>query len=150
MDIEKIKTHMCANYCKHFAEIRATFEDIDRGQEELDRICEHCPLNELEDVGFGSAVKISKNDKVIIESTVWLKNDVFSEIAETIKKQFNESQLVFLPHGITAKVISSDVIPCEDCKWWDDKYEAERCTHDFGCRWAKPNNFCGYAERRTE
>lgn len=48
MDIEKIKTHMCDNYCKHFAEIRATFEDIDRGQEELDRICEHCPLNELE------------------------------------------------------------------------------------------------------
>lgn len=42
-----------------------------------------------------------------------------------------------------------EVIPCEDCKWWDDKYEAERCTHDFGCRWAKPNNFCGYAERRT-
>ena len=68
----------------------------------------------------------------------------------TIKKQFNESQLVFLPHGITAKVVSSDVIPCEDCKWWDDKYEAERCTHDFGCRWAKPNNFCGYAERRME
>lgn len=50
MDIEKIKTQMCDNYCKHFAEIRATFEDIDRGQEELDRICEHCPLNELEDV----------------------------------------------------------------------------------------------------
>lgn len=43
-----------------------------------------------------------------------------------------------------------EVIRCEDCKWWDDKYEAERCTHDFGCRWAKPNNFCGYAERRTE
>lgn len=50
MDIEKIKTQMCDNYCKHFAEIRATFEDIDRGQEELDRICEHCPLNELEEV----------------------------------------------------------------------------------------------------
>lgn len=49
MDIEKIKTQMCDNYCKHFAEIRATFEDIDRGQEELDRICEHCPLNELEE-----------------------------------------------------------------------------------------------------
>lgn len=48
MDIEKIKTQMCDNYCKHFEEIRATFEDIDRGQEELDRICEHCPLNELE------------------------------------------------------------------------------------------------------
>ena len=50
MDIEKIKTQMCDNYCKHFEEIRATFEDIDRGQEELDRICEHCPLNELEKV----------------------------------------------------------------------------------------------------
>ena len=50
MDIEKIKTQMCDNYCKHFAEIRATFEDIDRGQEELDRICERCPLNELEEV----------------------------------------------------------------------------------------------------
>ena len=50
MDIEKIKTQMCDNYCKHFAEIRATFEDIDRGQEELDRICEHRPLNELEEV----------------------------------------------------------------------------------------------------
>ena len=50
MDIEKIKTQMCDNYCKHFAEIRATFEDIDRGQEELDRVCEHCPLNELEEV----------------------------------------------------------------------------------------------------
>ena len=50
MNIEKIKTQMCDNYCKHFAEIRATFKDIDRGQEELDRICEHCPLNELEEV----------------------------------------------------------------------------------------------------
>ena len=50
MDIEKIKTQMCDNYCKHFEEIRATFEDIDRGQEELDRICEHCPMNELEEV----------------------------------------------------------------------------------------------------
>lgn len=58
MDIEKIKTQMCDNYCKHFAEIRATFEDIDRGQEELDRICEHCPLNELEDAG-GEYIRVA-------------------------------------------------------------------------------------------
>ena len=50
MDIEKIKTLMCDNYCKHFERIRETFEDIDGGQEELERICEHCPLNELEEV----------------------------------------------------------------------------------------------------
>lgn len=50
MDIEKIKTLMCDNYCKHFDRIRATFDDIDEGQEELDRICERCPLNELEEV----------------------------------------------------------------------------------------------------
>ena len=48
MDIEVIKTRICDNYCKHFERIRETFEDIDVGQEELDRICEKCPLNELE------------------------------------------------------------------------------------------------------
>lgn len=150
MDIEKIKTQMCDNYCKHFEEIRATFEDIDRGQEELDRICEHCPLNELEDVGFGSAVKISKNDKVIIESTVFLKKDVFREIAETITKQFNESQLILLPNGITAKVVSS-VIPCEECLHYKPLAVIENghiCeVHDWQ---SKADDFCSFAERRTE
>lgn len=64
--------------------------------------------------------------------------------------QSYEHTICTLAQAIAQKEDKHKVIPCEDCKWWDDKYEAERCTHDFGCRWAKPNNFCGYAERRTE
>lgn len=50
MTVAEVKTKMCDNYCRHFARIYATFEDIDEGQEELDKICKRCPLNDLEEV----------------------------------------------------------------------------------------------------
>ena len=49
MDIEKIKERMCDEYCNKPLEAYATNKDADAAEEELMRICEGCPLNELEE-----------------------------------------------------------------------------------------------------
>lgn len=40
-----------------------------------------------------------------------------------------------------------DIVPCKECKWWDNNDDANRCTHEDGGMWAKPNAFCSYGER---
>lgn len=80
-----------------------------------------------------------------------LMNDLKKDMAESDNWLIVAMYMAFIVRLTSYPGVDAvKVIPCKDCKWWDDKYEAERCTHDFGCRWAKPNNFCGYAERRTE
>jgi hypothetical protein len=41
-----------------------------------------------------------------------------------------------------------EIVQCKDCKWWDNNDDANRCTHECGGMWAKPNAFCSYGERR--
>lgn len=40
-----------------------------------------------------------------------------------------------------------DLVRCEDCKWWDNEDNAERCTHEYGAIWAKSDGYCSYGER---
>lgn len=128
MDIEKIKTHMCDNYCKHFAEIRATFEDIDRGQEELDRICEHCPLNELEDLG-GNYVSVDDLLKVEFKNPIGL-----TAFRNIIKRQD-----------------AIEIIPCGDCLHYKPLAILENGHICEVHNWqSKADDFCSFAERRTE
>ena len=43
------------------------------------------------------------------------------------------------------------VIRCKDCKYWDDFLDKGYCKDTIGFdRWWKPNDFCSYAERRTD
>ena len=99
MDIEKIKTQMCDNYCKHFEEIRAPFEDIDRGQEELDRICEHCPLNELDDV-------VPKED---ITQKDWA--DYWHKLAQSYAHTICEMSKAIAEHGEKRWIPCSERLP---------------------------------------
>ena len=41
-----------------------------------------------------------------------------------------------------------DFVRCQDCKHWDNTDNAERCSHEYGGMWAKPDDFCSYGERR--
>jgi len=41
-----------------------------------------------------------------------------------------------------------EIVQCKDCKWWDNNDDSNRCTHESGGMWAKPNAFCSYGERR--
>lgn len=43
------------------------------------------------------------------------------------------------------------VIRCKDCKYWDDFLDKGYCKDTIGFdRWWKPNDYCSYAERRTD
>lgn len=126
MDIEKIKTYMCANYCKHFEEIRATFEDIDRGQEELDRIFEHCPLNELEDLG-GNYVSVDELLKVEFKNPIGL-----TAFRNIIKRQD-----------------AIEIIPCAECLHYKPLEILENGNICEIHNWqSKACDFCSFAERR--
>lgn len=39
-------------------------------------------------------------------------------------------------------------VRCKDCKWWDNHDGGERCINTVHLSWAKPENFCNYAERK--
>lgn len=41
-----------------------------------------------------------------------------------------------------------EVVRCKDCKYWDNHDDANRCKHESGGMWAKPDAFCCYGERR--
>lgn len=128
MDIEKIKTQMCDNYCKHFAEIRATFDDIDRGQEELDRICEHCPLNELEDVA-GEYIRVADLLKIEFKNPIGL-----TAFRNIIKRQD-----------------TVEIIPCAECLHYKSLAILENGHICEVHNWqSKACDFCSFAERRTE
>ena len=43
-----------------------------------------------------------------------------------------------------------DIVQCKDCKWWDNNNGANRCTHESGGMWAKPNAFCSYGELKEK
>ena len=40
------------------------------------------------------------------------------------------------------------VVRCKECRHWDNTDNAERCSHEYGGMWAKPDDFCSYGERR--
>lgn len=125
MDIEKIKTQMCDNYCKHFAEIRATFEDIDRGQEELDRICEQCPLNELEDAG-GEYIRVADLLKVEFKNPIGL-----TAFRNIIKRQD-----------------TVEILPCAECLHYKPLAILENGHICEVHNWqSKACDFCSFAER---
>lgn len=125
MDIEKIKTQMCDNYCKHFADIRATFEDIDRGQEELDRICEHCPLNELEDAG-GEYIRVADLLKVEFKNPIGL-----TAFRNIIKRQD-----------------TVEILPCAECLHYKPLAILENGHICEVHNWqSKACDFCSFAER---
>ena len=44
----------------------------------------------------------------------------------------------------------AEIIRCKDCKYWDNEDDANRCKHEYGGMWAKPNAYCSYAERKTD
>lgn len=43
-----------------------------------------------------------------------------------------------------------EIVQCKDCKWWDNNNGANRCTHESGGMWAKPNAFCSYGELKEK
>ena len=45
---------------------------------------------------------------------------------------------------------SIDIVRCKECRHWDNTDNAERCSHEYGGMWAKPDDFCSYGEREGE
>ena len=43
-----------------------------------------------------------------------------------------------------------DIVRCKECRHWDNTDNAERCSHEYGGMWAKPDDFCSYGEREGE
>ena len=65
---------------------------------------------------------------------------------------FYEQPTEIIPHSVCMRrdVTIKPLVRCKDCKHWDNNDNAERCTHDSGGMWAKPNAYCSYGERRED
>ena len=46
------------------------------------------------------------------------------------------------------KIPSIDIVRCKECRYWDNTDNAERCSHEYGGMWAKPDDFCSYGVKK--
>lgn len=78
-----------------------------------------------------------------------LNNTEYKTYASNVYRDIAVNRLsVWLEYAPKADVV--EVVRCKDCQYWDNYDDANRCKHESGGMWAKPNAFCSYGERRED
>ena len=71
------------------------------------------------------------------------------EISEAIIRYKDTRTQAYDPLVVQGEIVG-ELVRCKDCKYWDNDDDANRCKHEYGGMWAKPNAYCSYAERKDE